>query len=154
VSREDLLPITTKVARKLAVRHTAHAGRITDLLERFYNDVLDDFKAEAFAPRLQQQNIMVTDLVSDMGSWCRGFELGMEHNPSMWRKWFKDARRKKAISTIIATANPEIQLKFGVAGAKEFGWTAYRLVSDLVPLIWSYWRFEAALDDIAGPDRR
>ncbi len=112
-------------------------------------DVVDDFKAEAFVPRLQQQNIMVTDLVSDMGSWCRGFVLGMEHNPSRWRKWFKDARRKKAISTIIATANPEIQEKFGVASAKEFGWTAYRLVSDLVPLIWSYWRFEAALDDLA-----
>ena len=149
VSREDFLPIITKVAPQLAVRHKAHAGRITDLLERFYNDVVDDFKAEAFVPRLQQQNIMVTDLVSDMGSWCRGFVLGMEHNPSRWRKWFKDARRKKAISTIIATANPEIQEKFGVASAKEFGWTAYRLVSDLVPLIWSYWRFEAALDDLA-----
>jgi yecA family protein len=144
----------TKSQWKSAVNDQERAERITDLLERFYNDIVDDFTAEAFVPHLQQQDIMVTDIVSDIGSWCRGFVLGMGQTRSAWQKWFKDLRREKAISIIIGTANPEIQEKLDVASAEEVGWTAYGLISDLVPLIWSYWRFESALDALVDLRRR
>jgi yecA family protein len=151
VSRADFLPVIMKAGWKPG-NDQEHFQRISELLEHFYNDVVQDLTSEAFVPRLEQQDIMVTDIVSAIGSWCQGFVLGMEQARPAWRTWFKDIRREKAISIIIGTANPDIQGKLDIASAEEVAWTTHCLISDLVPLIWSYWRFESALDEFVGPE--
>jgi yecA family protein len=151
VPKPDFLPVIMKAGWKPG-NDQEHFQRIRQLLEHFYNDVVEDLISEAFVPRLEQQDIMVTDVVSAMGSWCQGFVLGMEQAHPAWQKWFKDLRREKAISIIIGTANPEIQGELNIASAEEVAWTTHSLISDLVPLIWRYWRFESALDELLGPE--
>ena len=151
VPAADLLSITIQASGRPTIDDPERAERITELLNRFYYGIVDDLASEIFVPRLRQQGIMVTDIVSDISSWCQGFVLGMDRNRPAWQNWFKDLRREKAISVIIGTARPKIQEKLDIAGAEEVASTTYGLISDLVPLISSYWRFESGLDELVGP---
>jgi yecA family protein len=152
VSKPNFLDIILRAGWKSATDDQGKTERINELLEHFYDDIVDDITSETFVPRLEQRDIMVTDVVSDIGSWCQGFVFGLEQARPAWQRWFKDLRREKAISMIIGTANRNIQEKLDVAGAEEVAWTVHWFISDLVPLIWSYWHFESALDELVGPE--
>jgi yecA family protein len=148
VSEADLLPILGIVAGKLPIKDSEHAAQIAILLSRFYREIVEDISSESFAPRLEPERAAVTDIVSDIAFWCQGFVLGMEQERSAWRPWFKDPRREKAISFI--TGITQLQEGLDTASAELTGWNAHSLISDLVPLIGSYWRFESGLDDLLG----
>jgi yecA family protein len=152
VSKPNFLDIILRAGWKSATDDQGKTERINELLEHFYDDIVDDITSETFVPRLEQRDIMVTDVVSDIGSWCQGFVFGLEQARPAWQRWFKDLRREKAISMIIGTANRNIQEKLDVASAEEVAWTVHWFISDLVPLIWSYWHFESALDELVGPE--
>jgi yecA family protein len=148
VLQGDLLSILGIVSGKLPIKDSEHAAQIAILLSRFYSEIVADIASESFVPRLQPESVAVTDIVSDMASWCQGFVLGMEQDRSARRPWFNDPRRKKAISFITGTA--QLQERPDTASAELSGWNAHSLISDLVPLIASYWRFESGLDDLIG----
>jgi hypothetical protein len=73
----------------------------------------------------------------------------MEQASSAWRPWFKDPRREKLVALITRTA--QIHGRPDTDGAEATGWRTHSVISDLVPLIASYWRFESALDELVGP---
>jgi hypothetical protein len=122
------------------------------LLEHFYEDVIDDIRSEAFIPRLEQPDIKVTDVVSDMRLWCQGFLSGMVQNHLAWQRWFEDPRRAKAIAMIAGIADQDIPQKSDAASAESLAWTAHCFIWELVPLIWTYWHFESALAELVGPE--
>jgi yecA family protein len=148
VSEADLLPTLGIVGGKSPIKDSEHAGRIAILLSRFYNEIVEDIASESFVPRLRPESAAVTDIVLDIASWCQGFVLGMEQARSAWRPWFKDPRRKKAISFITGTS--QLHERLDTASAELTGWKAHSVIADLVPLIASYWRFESGLDDLMG----
>jgi yecA family protein len=137
------------VGGKLPIKDSEHAERISTLLRCFHNEIVEDLGSESFVPRLQPKDIEIIDIVSDIASWCQGFVLGMEQASSAWRPWFKDPRREKLVSLITRTA--QIHGRPDTDGADAAGWRAHSVISDLVPLIASYWRFESALDELVGP---
>lgn len=151
-SKPDFSRIILKAGWEPAADDPAKAQRISKLLEHFYDDIIDDLGSEAFVPLLEQRDIMVTDVVSDIRSWCQGFVFGMEQSRPAWQRWLKDLRRAKAISMIIGTADPDIQEKLDIASAESVAWTTHCYISDLVPLIWRYWQFESGLDELLGPE--
>jgi uncharacterized protein YecA (UPF0149 family) len=48
-------------------------------------------------------------------------------------------------------AEPEFLREAEKAIGNETAWTAWNMVSELVPLIRDYWAFESALNDYLGP---
>jgi yecA family protein len=151
VSRELIADLAIACG-KLPIKDSEHAKQISAFLSRFYSEIIEDLASESFVPYLQPEDVVITDIVSDMASWCQGFVLGMEQESSAWRSWFKDPRRKKLTSVISRTA--AIQKKSSADNAELTGWRAHSVISDLVPLIASYWRFESELNQLVelGPE--
>jgi hypothetical protein len=100
----ELLGIAAIVFPKLPIKDSEHANRISSLLGCFYGEVVKELGSDSFVPRFQPKGFVVTEIASDMVSWCQGFVLGMEQERSRWQSWFKDPRRQKTISLIIGTA--------------------------------------------------
>jgi yecA family protein len=151
VSRELIADLAIACG-KLPIKDSEHAKRISAFLSRFYSEIIEDLASESFVPHLQPEDVVITDILSDMASWCQGFVLGMEQESSAWRSWFKDPRREKLTSLISRTA--AIQKKSSADNAELTGWRAHSVISDLVPLIASYWRFESELNQLVelGPE--
>jgi yecA family protein len=149
VDEAELLGLTGIAFGKLPIKDTEHGRRISSLLGRFYSEIVNDLASESFVPRLQPKDVVVAEVVSDIVSWCQGFVLGLQQELSAWRSWFKDPRRAKAISLIIGTA--ETGERLDTADPEAAAWRAHSMISDLIPLIASYWRFESALDELGGP---
>jgi yecA family protein len=145
VSRELIADLAIACG-KLPIKDSEHAKRISAFLSRFYSEIIEDLASESFVPHLQPEDVVITDIVSDMASWCQGFVLGMEQESSAWRSWFKDPRREKLTSLISGTA--AIKKKSSADNAEQNGWRAHSVISDLVPLIASYWRFESELNQL------
>jgi len=145
VSRELIADLAIACG-KLPIKDSEHAKRISAFLSRFYSEIIEDLASESFVPHLQPEDFVITDIVSDMASWCQGFVLGMEQESSAWRSWFKDPRREKLTSLISRTA--AIRKNSSADNAEQTGWQAHSVISDLVPLIASYWRFESELNQL------
>jgi len=145
VSRELIADLAIACG-KLPIKDLEHAKRISAFLSRFYSEIIEDLASESFVLHLQPEDVVITDIVSDMASWCQGFVLGMEQESSAWRSWFKDPRREKLTSLISGTA--AIKKKSSADNAEQNGWRAHSVISDLVPLIASYWRFESELNQL------
>src|SRR5207253_3866714 len=118
------------------------------LLGRFYNEVVNELGSESFVPRFQPKGFVVTEIASDIVSWSQGFVLGMEQERASWQPWFKDPRRQKAMSLIIGTAETDGRLE--TSDAELAAWRTHGMISDLVPLIATYWRFESGLNELVG----
>ena len=151
-SPTELLPTVLKARGDSPVGKQAVPQQINVLLGRFYDGIIDDIASDTFTPRLQPPGIQVTDVVSDISSWCQGFVLGIEQAGRDWKRWFNDLRREKAIAIIFGTANPPPQQKIEKAGAEKLAWMTQNMISDLVPLIARYWHFESGLDQYLGPE--
>jgi yecA family protein len=136
---------------KLPIQDSEGAKRISAFLSRFYSEIIQDLASGSFVPHLQPKDVVITDILSDMASWCQGFILGMEQDSSAWRSWFKDPRREKLTSLITRTA--AIHKKSSADNAELTGWRAHSVISDLVPLIASYWRFESELNHLVHQSR-
>src|SRR4029077_17514061 len=148
VVSQELIAFLAIACGKLPINDSEHAKRISAFLSRFYSEIIADLASESFVPHLQPKDVVITDILSDMASWCQGFLLGMEQERSAWRSWFKDPRREKLTSLVIRTA--AIQKKSSADNAEQTGWQAHSVISDLVPLIASYWRFESELNELVG----
>jgi hypothetical protein len=77
--------------------------------------------------------------------------LGVDLHKAAWGSWFEDARREKAISLIMGMSDPEILRQAENSFGEEAGWTTANMISDLVPLISLYWKFESGLEEYFGP---
>ena len=152
VVSQELIGVLAIACGKLPIKDSEHAKRISAFLSRFYSEIIEDLASESFVPHLQPNDVVITDILLDMASWCQGFVLGMEQESSAWRSWFKDPRREKLTSLITRTA--AIQKKSTASNAEQTGWQAHSVISDLVPLIASYWRFESELNQLVrlGPE--
>jgi len=152
VVSQELIGVLAIACGKLPIKDSEHAKRISAFLSRFYSEIIEDLASESFVPHLQPNDVVITDILLDMASWCQGFVLGMEQESSAWRSWFKDPRREKLTSLITRTA--AIQKKSTTGNAEQTGWQAHSVISDLVPLIASYWRFESELNQLVrlGPE--
>ena len=152
VVSQELIGVLAIACGKLPIKDSEHAKRISAFLSRFYSEIIEDLASESFVPHLQPNDVVITDILLDMASWCQGFVLGMEQESSAWRSWFKDPRREKLTSLITRTA--AIQKKSTASNAEQTGWQAHSVISDLVPLIASYWRFESELNQLLrlGPE--
>ena len=152
VVSQELIGVLAIACGKLPIKDSEHAKRISAFLSRFYSEIIEDLASESFVPHLQPNDVVITDILPDMASWCQGFVLGMEQESSAWRSWFKDPRREKLTSLITRTA--AIQKKSTTGNAEQTGWQAHSVISDLVPLIASYWRFESELNQLVrlGPE--
>jgi len=152
VVSQELIGVLAIACGKLPIKDSEHAKRISAFLSRFYSEIIEDLASESFVPHLQPKDVVIADILSDMASWCQGFVLGMEQERSAWRSWFKDPRREKLTSLITRTA--AIQKKSTTGNAEQTGWQAHSVISDLVPLIASYWRFESELNQLVrlGPE--
>ena len=152
VVAQELLALLAIACGKLPINDSEHAKRISAFLSRFYSEIIEDLASESFVPHLQPKDVVITDILSDMASWCQGFVLVMEQESSAWRSWFKDPRREKLTSLITRTA--AIQKESSADNAEQTGWQAHSVISDLVPLIASYWRFESELNQLValGPE--
>ncbi len=152
VVSQELIGVLAIACGKLPIKDSEHAKRISAFLSRFYSEIIEDLASESFVPHLQPNDVVITDILPDMASWCQGFVLGMEQESSAWRSWFKDPRREKLTSLITRTA--AIQKKSTASNAEQTGWQAHSVISDLVPLIASYWRFESELNQLVrlGPE--
>jgi len=152
VVSQELIGVLAIACGKLPIKDSEHAKRISAFLSRFYSEIIEDLASESFVPHLQPNDVVITDILLDMASWCQGFVLGMEQESSAWRSWFKDPRREKLTSLITRTA--AIQKKSTASNAEQAGWQAHSVISDLVPLIASYWRFESELNQLVrlGPE--
>ena len=148
VVSQELIGVLAIACGKLPIKDSEHAKRISAFLSRFYSEIIEDLASESFVPHLQPNDVVITDILLDMASWCQGFVLGMEQESSAWRSWFKDPRREKLTSLITRTA--AIQKKSTTGNAEQTGWQAHSVISDLVPLIASYWRFESELNQLVG----
>ncbi len=148
VVSQELIGVLAIACGKLPIKDSEHAKRISAFLSRFYSEIIEDLASESFVPHLQPNDVVITDILLDMASWCQGFVLGMEQESSAWRSWFKDPRREKLTSLITRTA--AIQKKSTTGNAEQTGWQAHSVISDLVPLIASYWRFESELNELVG----
>jgi len=148
VVSQELIGVLAIACGKLPIKDSEHAKRISAFLSRFYSEIIEDLASESFVPHLQPNDVVITDILLDMASWCQGFVLGMEQESSAWRSWFKDPRREKLTSLIIRTA--AIQKKSSADNTEQTGWQAHSVISDLVPLIASYWRFESELNELVG----
>jgi uncharacterized protein len=148
VEATELLGIAAIVFPKLPIKDSEHANRISSLLGRFYGEVVNELGSDSFVPRFQPKGFVVTEIASDMVSWCQGFVLGMEQERSSWQSWFKDPRRQKTISLIIGTAETDERLD--TSDAELAAWRTHSMISDLIPLIASYWRFESGLNELVG----
>jgi len=147
----EILAVLKRLAREQSVNEHTDSEHILDLLNRFYNGIVETLEFESFEPQLQQQGVMVTDPSAGIVSWCRGFALGVEIHKPAWQRWFEDIRRAKAISLIMGMADPEILRRTENAIGDEVAWATISSIGDLVPLIRDYWAFEFALDDFLGP---
>jgi len=152
VVSQELIGVLAIACGKLPIKDSEHAKRISAFLSRFYSEIIEDLASESFVPHLQPNDVVITDILLDMASWCQGFVLGMEQESSAWRSWFKDPRREKLTSLITRTA--AIQKKSTTGNAEQAGWQVHSVISDLVPLIASYWRFESELNQLLrlGPE--
>jgi yecA family protein len=150
VASQELLGILGIACGKLPIKDSRHAKRIAALLSRLYREIIDDLASESLVPHLQPKDAVITDIVSDMASWCQGFILGMEQDRLAWRSWFADPRREKLISLITRTA--ATQQESSASKAQQTGWQAHSVISDLIPLIASYWRFESKLNELVNRD--
>jgi yecA family protein len=148
----DILAVLNEFAEEQTITEPADSDHILDLLQRFYESVVEAFEFDSFAPQLQQQGVMVTDPSAGITSWCHGFSLGVEHHKLAWKRWFEDIRRQKAISLILGMADPEIVRQTENAVGEEIAWATVSWVADLVPLIRDYWAFEFALDEYLGAE--
>jgi yecA family protein len=139
----DLLGVLSGFARAGSV-DLADSAFMLDLLGRFYGGIIEALEFESFEPQLEQTGVMLTEPSAAIISWCNGFALGIDHYKRAWESWFKDVRRAQAISLILGTSEPGVLRQPGKAIEEDIAWEMIVRISELVPLIYTYWAFESA----------
>jgi hypothetical protein len=76
--------------------------------------------------------------------------VGINHDVQVWKKWYNDSRRKKAIYAIEAAGNRKFRSEGIDFETPETMWALYGVIEHLVPLIRCFWRLESGLDEIIG----
>lgn len=148
----DILVVLTSSAEGQRGSEVVESEGILDLLSRYYGGIVEGLEFESFEPQLQQQGIQVTDPGGAIVSWCNGFMLGIDLHEAEWKSWFADERRAKAISLIVGMSDPDILRQAENSFGEEAAWATANVISELVPLISLYWKFESGLEEYLGPE--
>jgi yecA family protein len=147
----DLLALALNAVGRTKSLRPEQASRVSKLIKGFYDEIGEAIRVQAYSPRLEQEGVMVTNMESDLAAWCQGFVFGLNQHRSAWKSWFNDLRREKAIGLIVGWTDSTFAQKITLPDGADPAWTAYGIISDLVPLISQFWEFEAGLSDLAGP---
>jgi len=137
-------------AEQPALNDFSQAERILELIARLQNEIVFDLDAEIFEPESFEREHPSGEIYPDTFSWCEGFVLGINHDVEVWKKWYHDPRRKKAIRAIEAAGDRKFRSGRIDFETPEKMWALYGVIEHLVPLIRSFWRLESRLDEIAG----
>jgi uncharacterized protein len=128
----------------------SQSEKILELIARLQNEIVFDLDAEIFEPESFEREDPSGEIYPDAFSWCEGFMLGINHDVQLWKKWYNDPRRKKAIYAIEAAGNRKFRSEGTYFETPEKMWALYDVIQRLVPLIRCFWRLESGLDEITG----
>jgi uncharacterized protein len=128
----------------------SQSEKILELIARLQNEIVFDLDAEIFEPESFEREHPSGEIYPDTFSWCEGFVLGINHDVQVWKKWYNDPRRKRAIYAIEAAGNRKFRSEGKYFETPEKMWALYDVIEHLVPLIRCFWRLESGLDEIAG----
>jgi uncharacterized protein len=133
-----------------ALNDFSQIEKILELIARLQNEIVFDLDAEIFEPESFEREQPSGEMYPDTFSWCEGFMLGINHDIPVWKKWYKDSRRKRAIYAIEAAGTQKSRSEEIRFETPEDMWTLYDVIGHLVPLIRCFWRLESGLDEITG----
>jgi yecA family protein len=152
VVSQELIAVLAIACGKLPIKDSKHAKRISAFLSRFYSEIIEDLASESFVPHLQPNDVVITDILSDMASWCQGFVLGMEQESFCLAFMVQGSSARETDFTYQQNGCDSEKTECG--NAEQTGWQAHSVISDSVPLIASYWRFESELNQLVelGPE--
>ena len=137
-------------AEQPALNDFSQTERILELIARLQNEIVFDLDAEIFEPESFEREHPSGEIYPDTFSWCEGFVLGINHDVEVWKKWYRDPRRKKAIRAIEAAGDRKFRSGRIDFETPEKMWALYGVIEHLVPLIRCFWRLESGLDEITG----
>jgi uncharacterized protein len=140
----------TSKAEEPTLNDLSQSEKILELIARLQNEIVFDLDAEIFEPESFEREHPSGEVYPDTFSWCEGFMLGINHDVQVWKKWYNDPRRKKAIYAIEAAGNRKFRSEGEYFETPEKMWALYDVIEHLVPLIRCFWRLESGLDEIAG----
>ena len=145
----QVLTQTTK-AEEPTLNDLSQSEKILELIARLQNEIVFDLDSEIFEPESFEREHPSGEIYPDTFSWCEGFVLGINHDVQVWKKWYNDPRRKKAIYAIEAAGNRKFRSEGEYFETPEKMWALYDVIEHLVPLIRCFWRLESGLDEISG----
>jgi uncharacterized protein len=137
-------------AERPAINDFSQSEKILELIARLHNEIVFDLDAEIFEPESFEREHSSGEIYPDTFSWCEGFLVGINHDVQVWKKWYNDSRRKKAIYAIEAAGNRKFRSEGIDFETPETMWALYGVIEHLVPLIRCFWRLESGLDEIIG----
>ena len=137
-------------AERPAINDFSQSEKILELIARLHNEIVFDLDAEIFEPESFEREHSSGEIYPDTFSWCEGFLVGINHDVQVWKKWYNDSRRKKAIYAIEAAGNRNFRSEGIDFETPETMWALYGVIEHLVPLIRCFWRLESGLDEIIG----
>ena len=137
-------------AERPTINDFSQSEKILELIARLHNEIVFDLDAEIFEPESFEREHSSGEIYPDTFSWCEGFLVGINHDVQVWKKWYHDSRRKKAIHAIEAAGNRKFRSEGIDFETPETMWALYGVIEHLVPLIRCFWRLESGLDEIIG----
>ena len=137
-------------AEQPVINDFSQSEKILELIARLQNEIVFDLDAEIFEPESFEREHPSGEIYPDTFSWCEGFLVGINHDVQVWKKWYNDSRRKKAIYAIEAAGNRKFRSEGIDFETPETMWALYGVIEHLVPLMRCFWRLESGLDEIIG----
>ena len=137
-------------AEQPTINDFSQSEKILELIARLQNEIVFDLDAEIFEPESFEREHPSGEIYPDTFSWCEGFLVGINHDVQVWKKWYNDSRRKKAIYAIEAAGNRKFRAEGIDFETPEKMWALYGVIEHLVPLMRCFWRLDSGLDEILG----
>ena len=137
-------------AKQPTINDFSQSEKILELIARLQNEIVFDLDAEIFEPESFERKDPSGEIYPDTFSWCEGFVLGINHDVQLWKKWYNDPRRKKAIYAIEEAGKRKFRSEGIDFETPETMWALYGVIEHLVPLMRCFWRLESGLDEIIG----
>ncbi len=130
------------------INDSSQSEKILELIARLHNEIVFDLDAETFEPESFEREHPSGEIYPDTFSWCEGFVLGINHDVQLWKKWYNEPRRKKAIYAIEEAGKRKFRSEGIDFETPETMWALYGVIEHLVPLMRCFWRLESGLDEL------
>jgi yecA family protein len=137
-------------AERPTINDFSQSEKILELIARLHNEIVFDLDAEIFEPESFEREHPSGETYPDTFSWCEGFVLGINHDVQLWKKWYNDPRRKRAIYAIEAAGDGKFRSEETHFETPEKMWALYDVIERLIPLIRYFWLVELGLDELTG----